>query len=562
MEELPMCYQPLVFDGCRRICRCGLQIFLLVCSLLGSMSAAAFTETWNPFGYSVFSLFNYSFTTAPPLYASKQAVCEGYPSLIGEVTSNACYEASVGDYCVPKNRPCLAENGEPNAWTYSGATITPSPVCTYTNLTDSPPVINTRPPSHRNVRALVAWSSNESACICLGSDFRPRPNVVADLNTGWCYDPFSLDYIISTSRYTPSTAKTPVALTVIVRRSDGLAVNTAITLRVTTADGTPGTITPASGVTDANGEFTASYTFPQFDKKQVDVIEIGCDACMSTPALVNITMAPTVVGFFNGVWNTAADARNSQHRLEREFGTSHNGASLKYDLFYNQTGCGSGAAGKAACLQDVFEVFAQRDKELDGVLSNRWEMFWEILSGSHKQSNSLTGSLLSWLGGGGNALLQLIDSTFSAMINKLAALTGSLLSNPPTAYDIASQVAKLKAYADDDYTLLLVAHSQGNLFVNAAYDGLKAAKFDAVPKVVHVAPASPTLRGHYVLADIDVVINGLRLSGINSVQPVNIYLPTSSKDLSGHMFEGTYLDVTRTAYSRVKFFITDALESL
>jgi len=47
--------------------------------------------------------------------------------------------------------------------------------------------------------------------------------------------------------------------------------------------------------------------------------------------------------------------------------------------------------------------------------------------------------------------------------------------------------------------------------------------------VVHVAPASPTLRGRYVLADIDVVINGLRLSGINSVQPINILLPTSTQ---------------------------------
>jgi len=79
---------------------------------------------------------------------------------------------------------------------------------------------------------------------------------------------------------------------------------------------------------------------------------------------------------------------------------------------------------------------------------------------------------------------------------------------------------------------------------------------------MHVAPASPTLRGRYVLADIDVVINGLRLSGINSVQPINILLPTSSTDPSGHMFEGTCLDVIRAAYGRVKFFITDALESL
>lgn len=97
-----MRHQPLMFEGYHRACHCGLQIFLLVSSLLGSMSAAAFTKTWNPFGYSVYNVFNYPSTTAPPLYASKQAVCEGYPSLIGESASKACYEQSVGDYCVPK----------------------------------------------------------------------------------------------------------------------------------------------------------------------------------------------------------------------------------------------------------------------------------------------------------------------------------------------------------------------------------------------------------------------------------------------------------------------------
>lgn len=528
----------------------------------------AFTVTWSPLGYSVYDVFNYPYTTAPPLYSSKQAVCESYPSLIGLAGGKACYEPSVGDYCVPQGQPCFGSDGvTPNAWPYSGSIIAPAPVCTYTNLTTSPPIIDRRPSRPKNVRADVGWSQFASTCACVSSSGRPASDLVPDLSTGWCYDPYSLDFVISRTQYKPSQALVPAVLTVIVRRGDNTpAANVAITLNVTSADGTPGTLSPSSGVTDANGQLTANYTFPQFDKKKTDTIEVGCATCSVPTGQLTMTMSPTVIGFFNGVWNTQRDAQNSYSRLKREFGssyqannTSYQGASLVYDWFYNQTGC---VAGKVACIEDIFETFAQRNQELGGVLSNRWEVFWEMLAGRHTQSTSLTGTLLGYLGGVGNALLQLIDATFSAMVNQLVALTGNALSHPPTAADVAAHLAKLKAYADDDYTLVLVAHSQGNLFVNAAYDGLMASKPGAIARVVHVAPASPTVRGGYVLADIDAVINSLRLSGIGSVQPVNIYLSTSKTDPSGHMFEGTYVDTVRAAYGRVKYLVGSAVESL
>jgi hypothetical protein len=45
--------------------------------------------------------------------------------------------------------------------------------------------------------------------------------------------------------------------------------------------------------------------------------------------------------------------------------------------------------------------------------------------------------------------------------------------------------------------------------------------------VINVAPPSLTLRGDYVLANIDLVINALRASGPFSVPDVNIFLPTA-----------------------------------
>jgi len=552
-------FNPLCLWDTTAAYRCGLQILLLVFSLLGSMSAAAFTKTWNPFGYSNYAVVNYPYTTAPPVYASKQAFCEGYLPLIGASVSNVCYESSVGDYCVPKGFPCIAQDGSPNAWSYSDTAISPQPVCTYANVGADRPVIDTRPPRPRSVRANVGWSGSASVCGCINSDLQLIPDVIPDLNTGWCYDPFGLDYVISTTRYTPSTAKTPVALTVIVRRSYELAPNTPITLRVTSADGTPGTITPASGVTDANGELTASYTFPQFDKKQVDVIEIGCDSCMFNPTHVNITMAPTVVGFFNGVWNTRKQATDGLAALTTATDAVRDSISVRYELFYNQTGCGHVGT---TCLQDLAEVFIQRSQQLDGVLSNRWEHFWDLVGGRHTAPQSSTGGLLGLLGNASTALVQLLDSIFNALLAQVFAGYAQMLSSPPTGADMATHISKLQAYADQDYSFVLIAHSQGNLFVNTAYDNLRSSRPNSSAKVVHIAPASPTTRGDYVLADIDLVINGLRVQGITSVPSANISLPTSRADASGHTLVGTYLDASRAALGWVQNMIKAAIAAL
>lgn len=212
-------------------------------------------------------------------------------------------------------------------------------------------------------------------------------------------------------------------------------------------------------------------------------------------------------------------------------------------------------------LQDLAEVFDQRSIELDGVLANRWEVFWDVASGRHSSPKSLTGQLLGQLIDARRVLADLVDATFNATLGQIAAGWSRLLANPPTAADMASQLAKLRGYAEDDFTLLLVAHSQGNLFVNAAVDGVRSAKPGVQAQVVHIAPASPTLRGPHLLADIDLVINGLRVQGVSSVPPINVSLFYSTEDASGHMLVATYLDRLRPALERVKSMIQTALFS-
>jgi hypothetical protein len=109
---------------------------------------------------------------------------------------------------------------------------------------------------------------------------------------------------------------------------------------------------------------------------------------------------------------------------------------------------------------------------------------------------------------------------------------------------------------------LLVAHSQGNLFVNAAYDGLRANRPETQANFVHIAPASPTTRGEHGLSDLDLVINGLRVQGISSVQPSNWHIPFSTVDASGHTLVDTYLDASREGRGKVRALIDSALNGL
>ncbi|WP_332745756.1 hypothetical protein [Hydrogenophaga sp.] len=325
---------------------------------------------------------------------------------------------------------------------------------------------------------------------------------------------------------------------------------------------TPGR--PWGGYTNKQGQIELAFR-PKALKPVTIPMSFTCEHCENSVDAWVVMQQEVVIGFFNGVANTDEAAQDSLKRLEVEFGPKHEDSPLKYAQFYNQTACGAGALGKLSCLEDVAEVFEQRSRELGGVFTNRWESFWDILAGRHQQDTSFTGRLIGLLGDGGKALLMWVDGAASAMLNQLTSGFLKLLTlfiDSPTYENQADHLGRLTRYADEGSGLLLVAHSQGNLFVNSAVDALKAVNPDAQVQVVHVAPASPTLRGDYVLADIDLVINGLRLTGLNSVPDININLPLSKIDPTGHSFEPTYLDKARAAYSRTIGTITTSLAAL
>jgi hypothetical protein len=270
------------------------------------------------------------------------------------------------------------------------------------------------------------------------------------------------------------------------------------------------------------------------------------------------------IGFFNGVGKTRQTAIDSLDRLKSEYGEQYKNTALKYELFYNQTACRDGWLGKVSCLEDLAEVFEQRTIELEGVFAKRWETYWDLLAGRYRSEESISGQLLG-LFSTDNPLLQWLIAADNALSNALAASflkIITLFAENPTYENRQQHLDRLTALDDNYSRLVLVAHSQGNLFVNSAYDALKATRPFASATVVHVAPASPTLRGKYILADIDLVINALRATGTTSVPGNNIEMPKSLRDRSGHGFEATYLDKAREAYARTKDFIKENLDRL
>lgn len=277
-------------------------------------------------------------------------------------------------------------------------------------------------------------------------------------------------------------------------------------------------------------------------------------------------------GFFNGVCNTRKEAEDSLEAMELQnfLGPKWREAPVRYELFYNQS---CKRSDDDVCLQDVAEVFRQRSAELDGLLERRWEYFWEQITGQHDQPGSFTQRLLGRMARSDNALASWFNGLYNAVLAKITALSTLLAENPPTAQDTAEHTAQLIAAGQRAERAVLVAHSQGNLFVNAAYDAYLAHAREVgrsrgkdtnyvAAQVVHIAPASPTLRGPYVLADIDVVINGLRRVDGTYLAVSNFPLERDAKDSSGHKLLGTYLDESRPARAHIRQLITQALDAL
>src|SRR5690606_14534400 len=143
------------------------------------------------------------------------------------------------------------------------------------------------------------------------------------------------------------------------------------------------------------------------------------------------------------------------------------------------------------------------------------------------------------------------------------------LANPPTTVNHIEHRSRIDNWILEGKKIVFVAHSQGNLFANAAYNhALTKTTSDSV-KVVHIAPASPTLNGPHTLVDLDLVINGLRAVGSVAsttdaipgylLRPVGV---NGQKDILGHGLLEIYINQNLEISSRIQRQINNALAEM
>lgn len=259
----------------------------------------------------------------------------------------------------------------------------------------------------------------------------------------------------------------------------------------------------------------------------------------------------TIFAFFNGVMTSKKLALDNLAKLQVINGNSApNGDQIEYELMYNYSNG----------LEDFAETFEQRFKE-EVLLKDRWELFFQTLNDQGSWWNNIVNGVPELI----------IDADNWRKISETKTIKNllSLISTPPTQQNYQEHRSKIDIWASQGKKLLFVAHSQGNLFANEAYRYAtknKNLSTDSV-KVIHIAPASPITNGPHILADQDLVINGLRLNGtVPSVTHlIPIYKPfgnNAGRDFMGHGLIETYLNPAFGMYSTIKDDINQALNSL
>jgi hypothetical protein len=228
--------------------------------------------------------------------------------------------------------------------------------------------------------------------------------------------------------------------------------------------------------------------------------------------------------FFNGIWTTASEADLALFEFRKLHGEmTSRGEGIRYEKLYNYTNG----------FEDIVETFEQRLQEQGRLIEGRFELFSEALDGDGPWWSKIINSVSSTA-----AILDGFVNWYQARL--IQSLT-ELAANPPTTVNYSEHRVRIDNLILEGNKLLFVAHSQGNLFANAAYNYARTKVSSESVNLVHIAPASPILNGNHTLGDIDLVINALRLVG--SVASVTDFMPgyllrppgaNGQTDIKGH----------------------------
>jgi hypothetical protein len=124
-----------------------------------------------------------------------------------------------------------------------------------------------------------------------------------------------------------------------------------------------------------------------------------------------------------------------------------------------------------------------------------------------------------------------------------------LLSQTPSYNDskLVKMVGQYMAYLDAGQRVIIIAHSQGNMYANMAYDRIVSLQPEYSNSIGVVSVASPDKRlvsvlENYTTAKEDSIINFVRIF-YSSTLPGNVRLGDLSEEFANHAFVKSYLSI-------------------
>lgn len=224
------------------------------------------------------------------------------------------------------------------------------------------------------------------------------------------------------------------------------------------------------------------------------------------------------VFFVNGMFTTQREAMRNEDALrglaqsELQNAVGADGV-VTFDTAYNQN---------EPAWEQLIEVYSQK-------AGDDLSAFWRMMNG-----NTV---LPDWL------KQSIGDATKSDIAAQSAAQP---FTNDE---DLAQHLVSYRAALDSHAKLVIVSHSQGNLYANAAYAALAAQKteYGAATGVVGVASPASTVASMaggapYTTFSEDWVVNAVRFLYPNTL-PANATIGTHTVDSLGHGFQTAYLSV-------------------
>lgn len=225
------------------------------------------------------------------------------------------------------------------------------------------------------------------------------------------------------------------------------------------------------------------------------------------------------VCFINGVDKTKYAATATMNALNKL-------TKYRAELFYNHT---------QGLTLDLLETYQQRVVEMHPEMAGRYDLMADMLSANGAATQKLLDS--------GDAGIVASIRAFRAAVVKLEQDAMERVA-AMTRMDYKEHNSQLQKKVQEDSRVVLVAHSQGNLFANHAFEILGDDRQKKV-EVLHVAPASVRVHGKYLLSDLDLIIKPLATADGRLPSDVLSWVDarvSRSADWSGHGFVEVYLN--------------------